>query len=75
MKQNRYSVFKERALTRPKVREVFEEGLDVVRLAVSVAELREKRGLTHLGQVSDKSQTGQAQSEETDPRSPIRSMT
>jgi hypothetical protein len=50
MKQNRYSVFKERALTRPKVREAFEEGLDVVRLAASVAELREKRGLTHLGQ-------------------------
>jgi ribosome-binding protein aMBF1 (putative translation factor) len=46
MKKNRYSAFKEHALTRPKVREAFEEGLDVVRLAVSVAELREKRGLT-----------------------------
>jgi transcriptional regulator with XRE-family HTH domain len=28
------------------VREAFEEGLDILRLAVSVAELREKHGLT-----------------------------
>jgi ribosome-binding protein aMBF1 (putative translation factor) len=46
MKKNRYSAFKEQALTRPKVREAFEEGLDVMRLAVSVVDLREKRRLT-----------------------------
>ena len=44
--KNRYSEFKKRVLERPKVRESFEEGLDVLRLAVSMAELREKRGLT-----------------------------
>ncbi len=46
MRKNRYSEFKKRALARPKVRESFEEGLDTLRLAVSLAELREKRGLT-----------------------------
>lgn len=46
MRKNRYTTFKERALARPKVREAFEEGLDILRLAVSVAELREKHGLT-----------------------------
>ena len=46
MRKTRYTAFKERALARPEVREAFEEGLDVLRLAVSVAELREKRGLT-----------------------------
>lgn len=45
-KRNRYLEFKKRALARPKVRESFEEGLDLLRLAVSLAELREKRGLT-----------------------------
>ena len=40
--KNRYTEFKRRALARPEVRESFEEGLDVLRLA----ELREKRGLT-----------------------------
>ena len=44
--KNRYTGFKEKALARPKVRESFEEGLDVLRLAVSLAELREKQGLT-----------------------------
>ena len=44
--KNRYTEFKKRVLARPKVRESFEEGLDVLRLAVSMAELREKRGLT-----------------------------
>jgi transcriptional regulator with XRE-family HTH domain len=38
-RKNRYTEFKRRALARP-------EGLDVLRLAVSLAELREKRGLT-----------------------------
>ena len=46
MKKSRYSDFKQRALTRPEVRESFAEGLEVLRLAVSLAELREKRGLT-----------------------------
>lgn len=46
MSRSRYAEFKKRALARPKVRESFEEGLDVLRLAVSLAELREKRGLT-----------------------------
>jgi ribosome-binding protein aMBF1 (putative translation factor) len=45
-RKNRYTGFKEKALARPKVRESFEEGLDVLRLAVSLAELREKQGLT-----------------------------
>jgi len=45
-RMNRYTEFKKRALARPEVRESFEEGLDVLRLAVSLAELREKRGLT-----------------------------
>ena len=44
--KNRYTEFKKRVLGRPKVGESFEEGLDALRLAVSMAELREKRGLT-----------------------------
>ena len=44
--KNRYTEFKKRVLARPKVKESFEEGLDVLRLAVSMEELREKRGLT-----------------------------
>ena len=45
-RKNRYTEFKKRVLARPNVRESFEEGLDALRLAVSLAELREKRGLT-----------------------------
>lgn len=45
-RKNRYTGFKRLVLARPKVRESFEEGLDVLRLAVSLAELREKQGLT-----------------------------
>ncbi|RMG52337.1 MAG: XRE family transcriptional regulator [Acidobacteria bacterium] len=45
-RKNRYAEFKKRALARPEVRESFEEGLDVLHLAVSLARLREKRGLT-----------------------------
>lgn len=45
-RKNRYAEFKKRALVRPEVRESFGEGLDVLRLAVSLAQLREKRGLT-----------------------------
>ena len=44
--KKRYTEFKKRVLARPKVRESFEEGSEVLRLAVSMAELREKRGLT-----------------------------
>ncbi len=44
--KNRYTEFKDRMLARPQVRESFEEGLGALRLAVSLAELREKRGLT-----------------------------
>jgi len=45
-RKSRYAEFKRRVLARPIARESFEEGLDVLRLAVSLAELREKRGLT-----------------------------
>jgi len=45
-RKNRYAEFKKRALARPEVGQSFEEGLEVLRLAVSLAELREKRGLT-----------------------------
>ena len=44
--KNSYTEFKDRVLARPQVRESFEEGLDELRLAVSLAELREKRGMT-----------------------------
>ena len=43
---NRYQQFKARALRRPKVREAYEEGLEDLRIAVRLAELREKRGMT-----------------------------
>ena len=46
MKKNRYTAFKQRALTKPEVKQAFDEGLDVLRLAVRLAALREKRGLT-----------------------------
>jgi ribosome-binding protein aMBF1 (putative translation factor) len=43
---NRYQKFKARALRHPKVREAYEEGLEDLRIAVRLAELREKRGMT-----------------------------
>jgi len=43
---NRYQQFKVRALRRPKVREAYKEGLEDLRIAVRLAELREKRGMT-----------------------------
>jgi ribosome-binding protein aMBF1 (putative translation factor) len=43
---NRYQQFKARALQRPKVRAAYEEGLEDLRIAVRLAELREKRGMT-----------------------------
>ena len=45
-KKSRYAEFKKRALAHPEVRQSFEEGLDALRLAVRLAELRRKRGLT-----------------------------
>ena len=59
MRKNRYTDFKKRVLARPEVRESFEEGLDVLRLAVSLAELREKRGLTQT-QLAAQLHTSQA---------------
>lgn len=46
MKKNRYTAFKQRALSKPEVRKAFDAGLDELRFAVRLAELREKRGLT-----------------------------
>jgi ribosome-binding protein aMBF1 (putative translation factor) len=43
---NRYQQFKARALSKPEVRKAYEEGLDHLRIAVRLAELREKRGMT-----------------------------
>jgi ribosome-binding protein aMBF1 (putative translation factor) len=45
-KKTEYQKFKERALRNSKVRRAYEEGLDDLRIAVRLAELREKRGLT-----------------------------
>jgi len=41
-----YQQFKARTLSRPEVRRAYEEGLDDLRVAVRLAELREKRGMT-----------------------------
>ena len=41
-----YQHFKTRALSRPEVRKAYEDGLDDLRIAVRLAELREKRGMT-----------------------------
>ena len=45
-KMNRYQQFKVRALRRPAVRRAYEEGLEDLRIAVSLAELREQKGMT-----------------------------
>jgi ribosome-binding protein aMBF1 (putative translation factor) len=45
-KMNRYQQFKARALRRPRVRRAYEQGLEDLRIAVSLAELREQRGMT-----------------------------
>jgi ribosome-binding protein aMBF1 (putative translation factor) len=45
-KMNRYQQFKARALRSPRVRRAFEDGLEDLRIAVSLAELREQRGMT-----------------------------
>jgi ribosome-binding protein aMBF1 (putative translation factor) len=41
-----YQAFKARALRKPDVRKAYEEGLDDLRIAVRLAELREKSGMT-----------------------------
>jgi ribosome-binding protein aMBF1 (putative translation factor) len=41
-----YQGFKARALSRPGVREAYDESLDDLRIAVRLAELREKSGMT-----------------------------
>lgn len=43
---SRYRQFKTRALRKPEVRKAYEEGLEDLRIAVRLAELREKRGMT-----------------------------
>ena len=43
---SRYQQFKARALRNPRVRRAYEEGLEDLRIAVKLAELREQRGLT-----------------------------
>jgi hypothetical protein len=43
---NRYEQFKARALRSPRVRRAYEDGLEDLRIAVSLAELREHRGMT-----------------------------
>ncbi|MGO8735074.1 MAG: helix-turn-helix domain-containing protein [Terriglobia bacterium] len=45
-KMNRYQQFKARALRSPKVRGAYEEGLEDLRIAVSLAEPRQQRGMT-----------------------------
>ncbi|HEV2348710.1 MAG TPA: helix-turn-helix transcriptional regulator [Terriglobia bacterium] len=45
-KKTNYQEFKAETLRNPKVRKAYEEGLDDLRIAVRLAELREKRGLT-----------------------------
>jgi len=45
-KKNRYQQFKARALRSPKVTTAYEDGLEDLRIAVSLAELREQRGMT-----------------------------
>ena len=45
-KENRYQQFKARALRKPRVRKAYEEGLEDLRIAVRLAQLREQRGMT-----------------------------
>lgn len=45
-KKSRYQQFKARALRKAKVRQAYEDGLEDLRIAARLAELREKRGLT-----------------------------
>ena len=45
-RKNKYQQFKTRALSNPRARRAYEEGLEDLRIAVRLAELRERRGLT-----------------------------
>ena len=46
MKKTRFERFKARALKDPGIRRAYEEGLEDLRIAVRLAELREQRGMT-----------------------------
>ncbi len=46
MKKTRFERFKARALKDPGTRRAYEEGLEDLRIAVRLAELREQRGMT-----------------------------
>ena len=46
MKKTRFERFKARALKDPDVGRAYEEGLEDLRIAVRLAELREQRGMT-----------------------------
>jgi len=43
---SRYQQFRTGALSKPEVRKAYKEGLDDLRIAVRLAELREKQGMT-----------------------------
>jgi ribosome-binding protein aMBF1 (putative translation factor) len=43
---SRYQAFNARALSKPDVRKAYEDGLEDLRIAVQLAELREKSGMT-----------------------------
>lgn len=58
-RKNRYEEFEKRALARLRVRKAFEEGLEELRLAVSIAERREKLGITQA-ELAAKVRTSQA---------------
>ena len=45
-KKTRFERFKTRALRDPGIRRAYEEGLEDLRIAVRLAELREQRGMT-----------------------------
>jgi ribosome-binding protein aMBF1 (putative translation factor) len=45
-KIKRYPQFKARTLRRPRVRRAYEDGLEDLRIAVSLAALREQQGMT-----------------------------
>jgi len=58
-KKTEFQRFKEKVLRNPRVRRAYEEGLTDLRIAVRLAELREKRGMTQT-QLAAKIQTSPA---------------
>lgn len=56
-RESRYQQFKARALSKPAVRKAYEEGLDDLRIAVRLAEPREKRGMTAVAMLAEGSIT------------------